>query len=297
MMYRPHGIITALVTSFDNEGKLSEERLRKSVEFQIANGVHGLCPTGGTGEPMSLSEEEYNRTLDIVIDQVKERIPVIAGVLLVDQAMTIRIAKHAAKTGAAAVMLIAPYFVRTSQRQVFKHFSDIAAATDIPLIVFNTPSRSGINLEPEFVVRLAKEVEAFVGIKEGSGSIAQAQSIIRDAPPEFCVLQASDVLQVATWAMGGKGGIVAIANLIPDVFMEMWNAFQRGDLARARELQLTILPLNAVTYAEGHPGPLKRALELVGRSAGRSRPPIYPIMKDEETDKKLQAVLKDLKLL
>ena len=146
-----------------------------------------------------------------------------------------------------------------------------------------------------FVVRLAKEVDAFVGIKEGSGLLANVQSIIRDAPPEFCVLQASDVLQVATWAMGGKGGIVAIGNLIPDVFMQMWNAFQRGDLAMARDLQLKILPLNSVTYAEGHPGPLKRALELVGRSAGGTRPPIYPIT--EETDKKLQAALKDLKLL
>lgn len=294
-MYRPHGIITALVTAFGDDGKLSEERLRKSTEFQIANGVHGLCPTGGTGEPLSLSEDEYNRALDIVIDQAKGRIPITAGVLLVDQAMTIRIAKHAAKAGAAAVMLIPPYFVRTSQRQVFKHFSDIAAATEIPLIVFNTPSRSGVSLEPDFVVRLAKEVDAFVGIKEGSGLLANVQSIIRDAPPEFCVLQASDVLQVATWAMGGKGGIVAIGNLIPDVFMQMWNAFQRGDLATARDLQLKILPLNSVAYAEGHPGPLKRALELVGRSAGGTRPPIYPIT--EETDKKLQAALKDLKLL
>jgi 4-hydroxy-tetrahydrodipicolinate synthase len=294
-MYRPKGIITALVTAFDGGGKLSEERLRKSVEFQIANGVHGLCPTGGTGEPLSLSEEEYKKDLDIVIDQVKGRVPVIAGVLLVDQAMTIRIAKHAARAGAAAVMLIPPYFVRTSQRQVFRHFSDIAAATDIPLIVFNTPSRSGVNVEPEFVVRLAKEVDAFVGIKEGSGNLAQVQSIIRDAPAEFSVLQASDALQVATWAMGGDGGIVAIANLTPDVFVEMWNAFQRGELSRARELQLKILPLNAVTYAEGHPGPLKRALELVGRPAGEPRPPIYPVT--EETDRKLQAVLKDLKLL
>lgn len=294
-MYRPHGIITALVTAFGDDGKLSEERLRKSTEFQIANGVHGLCPTGGTGEPLSLSEDEYNRALEIVIDQAKGRIPITAGVLLVDQAMTIRIAKHAAKAGAAAVMLIPPYFVRTSQRQVFKHFSDIAAATEIPLIVFNTPSRSGVSLEPDFVVRLAKEVDAFVGIKEGSGLLANVQSIVRDAPPEFCVLQASDVLQVATWAMGGKGGIVAIGNLIPDVFIQMWNAFQRGDLATARDLQLKILPLNSVTYAEGHPGPLKRALELVGRSAGGTRPPIYPIT--EETDKKLQAALKDLKLL
>jgi len=295
MTYRPTGIITALVTAFDDEGQLSEERLRKSVQFQIAHGIHGLCPTGGTGEPLSLSEDEYNRALEIVIDEVKGRIPVIAGVLLVDQAMTIRIIKHAARVGAAAAMLIPPYFVRTSQRQVFKHFSDIAARTNFPLLVFNTPSRSGVNLEPDFIVRLAKEVDAFVGVKEGSTSLAAVQCIIRDAPPEFCVLQASDALQVVTWAMGGKGGIVAIANLIPDIFMEMWNAFQRGDLARARELQLQILPLNAVTYAEGHPGPLKRALELVGRPAGSPRPPIYPVM--EETEKKLQAVLKDLKLL
>ena len=295
MTYRPQGIITALVTSFADDGALSEERLRKSVEFQIGHGVHGLCPTGGTGEPLSLMEEEYNRALEIVIDQAKGRTPIIAGVLLVDQAMTVRIIKQATRLGAVAAMLIPPYFVRTSQRQVFQHFSDIAAKTDIPLILFNTPSRSGVTLEADFVVRLAKEVPAFVGIKEGSTSIAMVQGIIRDAPPEFAVLQASDALQVATWAMGGEGGIVAIGNLIPDVFLEMWNAFQRGDLARARELQLKILPLNAVTYAEGHPGPLKRALELVGRSAGGTRPPIYPIT--EETDKKLRAVLKDLKLL
>ncbi len=295
MTYRPTGIITALVTAFEDDGRLSEPRLRRSVQHQIANGVHGLCPTGGTGEPLSLSEDEYNRALEIVVDEVKGRIPVIAGVLLVDQAMTIRIIKHATKVGAAAAMVIPPYFVRTSMQQVFRHFTDIGAKTDIPLIVFNTPSRSGVSLEPDFVVRLAKEVKAFVGIKEGSTSLGNVQSIIRDAPPEFCVLQASDALQVATWAMGGKGGIVAIANLIPDVFMEMWNAFQRGELAKARELQLKILPLNSVTYAEGHPGPLKRALELVGRSAGGPRPPIYPVT--EETEKKLQAVLKDLKLL
>lgn len=292
--FRPQGVITALVTSFEASGKLDETGLAASVEYQIRAGVHGLCPTGGTGEPLSLTEEEHRRALDVVLEAAGGRVPVIAGVLLANQEAVIRLALHAKASGAAAVMVIPPYFVRTHPENVARHFAEIARAIDHPLILFNTPSRSGVNLPARWIADLARRVPVFVGVKESSGNLTQVGMIIREAPEGFTVLQGSDALQLPTYAMGGTGGIVALANLVPGLFVELHQAVARGDIARAQDIQLRLLPLDEVCYSEGHPAPLKRALELVGRPAGPTRPPIYPV--SLQTEARLREVLKGLGL-
>jgi 4-hydroxy-tetrahydrodipicolinate synthase len=286
------GIIVSLVTHFTEDLALDEDAIVRSVDYYARVGAHGVCIAGGTGEALSLSEEEYRRAVDAALRGADGRAYVVAGALYTDPRRIVDCCRYARSAGAAAVMLIPPYFVRPSRRQIEEHFRRIAEAVEIPLILFNTPSRSGSNLEADLIVALARDCPNIVGVKEASGDMAKISRIVSGAGPDFSVLQGLDELVFPTLALGGKGALISLATLLPRLYVEMYERAQAGDYGRARELQFKVLDYTGPVYAETNPVGLKRMLELLGRPGGPPRPPLYPISLENEV--KLQAIVADL---
>lgn len=286
------GIIVSLVTHFTDGLELDEDAISRSVDYYARVGAHGVCIAGGTGEALSLSEEEWRRAVDAALRGADGRSFVVAGALYTDPRRIIDCCRYAKSAGAAAVMLIPPYFVRPSRRQIEAHFRRIAEAVDIPLILFNTPSRSGSNMEADLIVDLARTCPNIAGIKEASGDLGKISRIISGAGPEFSVLQGLDEIVFPTLALGGKGALISLATITPRLYVEMYERMQAGDFERARELQFKVLDYTAPIYAETNPVGLKRMLELLGRPGGPPRPPLYAISPENEA--KLEAIAADL---
>ncbi len=270
------GVITALVTAFDQDGGLDLPALRASVRFQVDSGAAGLCPLGGTGEPLSMTVDEHKAVIDAVVDEAAGRVPVVVGTLLGSQDDIIACGRHARAAGAAAVMVIPPYFIIAKPAHIRRHFETIADAVDLPMVLFHGPSRSGVRLDADTILDLVTAIPRFVAIKETSGDLVVAAELLRGAPAGFRVLQGFDELVLPTLSLGGHGAVLSLGCLVPALFRRLADAFAAGDLATAREIQLAILPLCRAIYGEPNPGPLKHALALAGRSAGPTRRPIYP---------------------
>ena len=290
--FRADGIHTALVTAFDEDGGLDAEALAESVRFQIAAGVQGVCALGGTGEPLALTSDEARRAIDTVIGAADGRIAVVVGCLAASQADIIAAGRHAKAAGADAVMVLPPYFVVATPRHIAGHLGEVAAAVDLPLVLFNSPSRAGIGLEVDFVLELIDFLPNLVAIKDASGDMVAATELARRAPDGFSVLQGLDELILPTLAVGGRGAMVSGSCLTPRLHVALAAAFRAGDLARARALQQALMPLCQALYREPNPAPLKRALAMAGRGAGPTRPPLGDIQ--EETVERLRAALADL---
>lgn len=269
------GINTALVTPFDADLAFDEAAMRRSVRHQIEAGAAGLCPLGGTGEPLSLSLDEHFRVVDTVIEEAAGRVPVTVGCLLGAQADIVAVARHAQAAGADFVMLVPPYFFSVGAFDIERHFGAVADACELPLVLFHTPGRSGVRLKADELLALIHGNPSIRGIKEASGDLVLAGEVMNGAPEGFAFMQGLDELLLPSLAMGAAGGIVSLADLIP---RSLWALFERakaGELERARRIQLDLLPLCRWLYSEPNPGPLKYALELAGRPAGPCRPPIY----------------------
>jgi 4-hydroxy-tetrahydrodipicolinate synthase len=269
------GMITAMVTSFTDDGALDEAGLRAAVRHQIDRGAEGLCPLGGTGEPLSLTVDEHKRVIDVVVDEAAGRVPVVVGTLLGRQADIIECGRHARRAGADAIMVIPPYFVVAKPPHIRQHFEAIAEAVDMPMVLFHGPTRSGVRLDADTILMLIEAVPRFVAIKETSGDLVIAGELLRRARPGFRVLQGFDEFVLPTFALGGHGAVLSLGCLIPGLLQALATACRGGDLATARRIQLDILPLCRVIYGEPNPGPLKLALKMAGRSAGPTRAPIY----------------------
>lgn len=269
------GMITAMVTSFTDDGALDEAGLRAAVRHQIDSGAEGLCPLGGTGEPLSLTVDEHKRVIDVVVDEAAGRVPVVIGTLLGRQADIIECGRHARRAGADAIMVIPPYFVVAKPPHIRQHFEAIAEAVDMPMVLFHGPTRSGVRLDADTILMLLDAVPRFVAIKETSGDLAIAGELLRRARAGFRVLQGFDEFVLPTFALGGHGAVLSLGCLIPCLLQALATACRAGDLATARRIQLDILPLCRVIYGEPNPGPLKLALKMAGRSAGPTRAPIY----------------------
>jgi 4-hydroxy-tetrahydrodipicolinate synthase len=269
------GMITAMVTSFTDDGALDEAGLRAAVRHQIDSGAEGLCPLGGTGEPLSLTVDEHKRVIDVVVDEAAGRVPVVIGTLLGRQADIIECGRHARRAGADAIMVIPPYFVVAKPPHIRQHFEAIAEAVDMPMVLFHGPTRSGVRLDADTILMLLDVVPRFVAIKETSGDLVIAGELLRRARDGFRVLQGFDEFVLPTFALGGHGAVLSLGCLIPGLLQALATACRAGDLATARRIQLDILPLCRVIYGEPNPGPLKLALKMAGRSAGPTRAPIY----------------------
>ena len=284
------GSIVALVTPF-KQGELDEKALRDLVEFHIAEGTNAIVPCGTTGESATLSHEEHCRVIEIVIDQAKKRLPVIAGAGSNSTKEAVFLTEHAKKSGADAVLSITPYYNKPTQEGLFQHFKTIAEHVDIPMVLYNVPGRTGVNMLPETVVRLSK-IKNIVGVKEASGSLDQAGAILQHTDDSFDVISGEDSLTFPMMAMGAKGVISVTANVAPKKMAQMCKAVLENNMIEARKLHYELIDLSKAVFYETNPIPAKKAVYLMGLIENEIRLPLVEMTK--ENTEKLKTVMKNL---
>ena len=287
------GSMVALVTPFKN-GKIDEKALAELVEFHIKNGTTALVPCGTTGESATLSYEEHDRVIELTIKFAKGRIPVIAGTGSNSTEEAIMLTKHAKKCGAAASLQVSPYYNRPTQKGLYLHFKAIAEAVDIPLILYNIASRTGVNIEPETFVKLA-EIKNIIGVKEASGSLEQMSRIKKLCPKSFLLISGDDALTLPVLSIGGVGIISVVANIIPRDVTDMCAAFENGNIKKAEELHYKMLTLTKAMFIETNPIPVKTAMGLMKLCEPDMRLPLCDMM--PENKEKLVKELKGYRLI
>ncbi len=258
------GAFVAIVTPFTPEGKVDDEGLKNLIEFQIENGMHGIVPCGTTGESATMSNEEHHHVVELTIKTVNGRRPVLAGAGSNSTSESIALTKHAKEAGADGVLLITPYYNKPSQEGLFQHFKALAEAVDIPIIMYNVPSRTGVNMLPETVARCA-QINNIVGIKEATGNLNQVSEVIRLCPKDFAVLSGDDFTSMATVAIGGKGVISVTSNVAPKDMADMMEAVLNDTMDKARELHYKLFPLMQAMFFDTNPVPAKTTLGLMGK--------------------------------
>ena len=287
------GVLPALITPFTKDNEVDEEGLRQNIEFLIEGGVSGIVPCGTTGESATLSMSEHEHVIEIAINC--STVPVVAGTGSNNTIEALELTKSAEDAGADAALLITPYYNKPNDRGMIAHFKAISHTVDLPLILYNVPSRTGINLKPEVVAELARESN-IIGIKEASGNLEQITRIIELTQDEdFVIFSGDDALTLPIMALGGVGVISVVANVAPSLVVSMVKAFQKGELKKARKINIELAPLIRAAFLETNPIPIKKAVELIGLSAGALRLPLASISADNE--KKLRTALNDLHLL
>jgi len=269
------GAIVAIVTPFKN-GQVDEEKLRELIEFQIENGTDGIVPCGTTGESPTLSHEEHDRVIEITVDAVKKRVPVIAGTGSNSTAEALRLTKHAHECGADGALMVAPYYNRPTQEGLYQHYKYIAESVPIPIIVYNIPGRTGVNITPETMARLSR-VKNIVGTKEAAGSLRQMQDVITLCGPDFVVLSGDDWFTYPLMQLGGHGIISVISNIAPADMAALVDAFFAGDLKKAKELHYKMTPMIDALFIETNPAPVKAALHLMGKIQYEVRQPLWKL--------------------
>lgn len=270
------GTYTALVTPFC-DGKIDEESYRSLIEWQITEGVNGLVPCGTTGESATLSHEEHKQVVQICIDQVKKRVPVLAGAGSNNTKEAVHLVKFAKTAGADGVLLITPYYNRPSQEGLLQHYKYIASEVSLPMVVYNVPGRTGVNLLPVTLGKMRKQIADIHGVKEATGDLNQISQIFEECGRDFTVLSGDDFTVLPTLALGGQGCISVVSNIVPGLMSSMCNAYQAGDLAKAQELHYQMSPLNKVMFVEGNPVPVKTALHLMGKMSQELRLPLVSL--------------------
>jgi 4-hydroxy-tetrahydrodipicolinate synthase len=288
------GSIVAIVTPFKN-GKIDEKAYRKLIEFQINSGTSAIVPAGTTGESSTLSYEEHDRIIEITIEQVNKRIPVIAGTGSNSTQEAVMLTQYAAKAGADASLQVAPYYNRPTQKGLYEHFKAIAECADIPMILYNIASRTGVNIEPETVAKLAKDCKNIVSIKEASGNLEQMSRIKVFCGQKFDLISGDDVLTLPILSIGGTGVISVAANIVPKDIAELVSAFEKGNIKKAQEIHYKLLPLVKAIFVETNPIPVKTALSLMGLCAPDLRLPLCAML--PENLEKLKKAMKDYGLL
>lgn len=292
------GSIVAIVTPFSAKGGdfvVDEKKLKELIEFHIKNGTSAIVPCGTTGESPTLSTAEHERVIEICIAASKKRIPIIAGTGSNSTAEAVSLTQHAAKAGADAVLSVCPYYNKPSQRGIYLHFKAIAESVDIPLILYNIPGRTGKNIEPETIAKLAQDCKNIIGVKEASGSLEQMQIIKQLCPEKFLLLSGDDTLTLPILSVGGVGVISVIANILPKETAEVVSLFEKGEIEKARRLHYKLLPLMKALFIDSNPVPLKTAMGMLGMCEPDVRLPLCE-MSDENVSK-LRKALKDYGLL
>lgn len=285
------GIIPAMVTPLDNQEELDEAGLRRLVNFLIEGGVHGLFPIGSQGEFYAFSPDEKRRVLEVVVDETAGRVPVYAGTGAVTTRQVIELNKIAEETGVDAVSVLTPFFINPSQAELYEHFVAVAEATNLPVLLYNNPGRTGVKLSVELVARLAEHPN-IVGIKDSGGDLSLTIEMIRQTGDDFAVLMGRDSLIFAGLMHGIKGAIAATANVVPALVVEIYEAFQEGDLARALAAQEKLLPLRLAFDLGTFPVVVKDAMNMIGAPVGPARRPLTSL-KGNAKDK-LSEILKQV---
>lgn len=287
------GSMVAIVTPFRN-GKVDEKALGDLVEFHIKGGTDVIIPCGTTGESATLSHEEHHRVIEIVIQAANRRCPVIAGAGSNSTDETLDLTRFAKKTGADGVLLITPYYNKPTQEGLFQHFKKVAESVDIPIVLYNVPGRTGVNMLPSTVARL-RGIKNIVGIKEATGDMKQVSELIRLCGRDFDVISGDDFTTLPLLHLGGVGAISVTANIAPSDCASMFDAFFAGRYEEALRLHFKLEPLHGAMFIETNPIPVKTALAMMGRINEEFRLPLCPMA--EPNKEKLKKALKDYGLI
>jgi 4-hydroxy-tetrahydrodipicolinate synthase len=283
-----YGAFTALITPFTSNG-IDETAYKKLIDWQIAQGIHGLVPCGTTGESPTLSEKEHEHVIELCVQAVGKRIPVIAGTGSNSTAEAVHMTKHAAKLGADGALVVTPYYNKPTNKGVYLHYKAVSESADIPIILYNIAGRTGKNIEPDLMARLAG-IKNIIGVKEASGNLEQMKKIRELCPKDFLLISGDDALTLPILSMGGVGIISVASNIVPKDVAELVNVFNKGDKARAQAINAKLLPLVEALFIETNPIPVKTAASLMGLCNGSLRLPMCDM---EEADlAKLKQALK-----
>ncbi len=298
------GSMTAIVTPFSAKGGsaaggkksvVDEKKLKELIEFQIKNGTSGIVPCGTTGESPTLSMAEHERVIEITIAQVNKRVPVIAGTGANSTEEAIILTQAAARAGADASLQVSPYYNRPTQKGLYEHFKAISEAVDIPIILYNIASRTGVNIEPETMARLARDCKNIVGVKEASGNLDQMSRIRALCGDGFSLISGDDSLTLPLLAIGGSGIISVVSNIVPRDVANLVSEFEKGNIKKAQSLHYKLLPLVKAVFLETNPIPIKTAMGLLGMCESDLRLPMCAMSADNL--EKLKKALKEYGLL
>jgi 4-hydroxy-tetrahydrodipicolinate synthase len=282
------GAMVAIVTPFQ-DGRVDEAALRDLIEFQIAGGTHGIVPCGTTGESATLSFQEHERVVSITVEQVNKRVKVVAGTGSNNTEEAVRLTQHAKQAGADGALMISPYYNKPTQEGLYRHFKKVAESADIPIILYNIPGRTAVNMEPDTIARLAK-IDNIVGVKEASGSMKQITDIIARCGDQFTVLSGEDFLTYPLMCVGGKGVISVFSNIVPKDMADLCTLCLAGKFTEARKLFYRMLPLCHSLFYETNPAPVKAALHMMNKlPSPEVRLPLAPM-----SEGNLERLRKDL---
>lgn len=275
------GAFTALVTPFAN-GRIDEDAYRNLIEWQVESGINGVVPCGTTGESATLSHEEHKQAIRICVDQIKGRVPVLAGAGSNNTAEAVELARFAKDAGADGVLLITPYYNKPTQEGLYQHFKHIAAEVPIPYILYNVPGRTGVNLLPATVARLYKDISDICGIKEATGDLNQASQILEYCGPDFQVLSGDDFTVLPLLSIGGCGVISVVSNILPKEMSDLCAAWSAADISRAQQLHFELAACSRMMFVETNPIPVKTALSMMKRLKLELRLPLTPLSTSNE---------------
>jgi 4-hydroxy-tetrahydrodipicolinate synthase len=275
-MERLRGCGTALVTPFTKDGAVDERALRSLVDWQIAEGIHFLVPCGSTGEAATMTPAEHRRVVEITVEQAKGRVPIVAGAGSNDTARAVAMSKEMQAAGATHLLHVSPMYNKPPQRGIIAHFERIADATDLPIVVYNVPGRTGSNIEAKTTLALAR-LKNVVAVKEASGNLAQITDILRERPEHFSVLSGDDEMTLPVMANGGDGVISVVSNATPKAMAQLCEVASRGDFAAARKLHFRLLAWMRAAFVESNPIPVKAAMAMLGKMGNHLRLPLVPL--------------------
>lgn len=289
-----HGYITALITPFTAQGGIDKPALKKLVDWQIEQGISGIVPVGTTGESPSLSHDEHHEVVEAVIGAAKNRVPIIAGAGSNSTAEAISLTQHAQKAGADAALVVTPYYNKPTQSGLYAHYKAIHDASDIPILIYNIPGRSVVDMMPETMAKLA-ELPRIAGVKDATGDLVRPAQTTIACGSDFCQLSGEDATLIPFMAQGGHGCISVSSNIAPALCAQLYNAWTDGERDSMSALNLKLMALHETLFCESSPGPTKYAAHLLGLCRADLRLPMAPI--SEASKQRVADTLKQLGLL
>jgi 4-hydroxy-tetrahydrodipicolinate synthase len=289
------GVFTAIITPFDENGKLDEECLKQLIDFNISNGVCGIVPCGTTGESPTLTHEEHDRVIELTINHVNKRVPVIAGTGSNSTAEAVRLSQQAEAAGADALLVVNPYYNKPTQEGLYRHFKAVANSVRIPIVLYNIKGRTGVNVETSTLMRIVGDCQNVLAVKEASGDLEQMKDVISKRPQGFSVLSGDDGITLDLIKEGGNGVISVASNLVPDKMSKMVSLALEGNFDEASKLNSELDPLFDVEFIETNPIPIKCALSFKGMCKEAYRLPMCELR--PENKEKLKQVLTEMEVI
>jgi 4-hydroxy-tetrahydrodipicolinate synthase len=288
-MLKPEGIIVPIITPMTEDEEINEKELRNQINRMISSGIHGIFCLGTNGESYALSEGEKLRVIEITVEETAKRVPVYAGTGCISTRETIRLSLKAKQLGADALSILSPYYVAVTQDDIYNYFAEIAESVDLPIVLYNIPARTGNNIDYKTVARLSK-YQNIVGIKDSSGNFDNTLRYIEDTDERISVLSGNDSLILWTLLAGGNGAIAGTANLFPELLVEIYRLWQKGEIKKANELQKKLRPFRDVMKMGNPNSVVKRAMNLLGYNVGPARRPVSSL--SPKIEEELERVLK-----